>query len=124
MKPAAILLSALAFLAADVTPRSSSFDPRRLREERSFAAPGLWLLGAGGKFIATGSGRDAFGLIDATTGRDFGIVGDHGGQGRHDGNWGQSDRILATTSDAGLVKVWDATTRKELLSIEPHAVYT
>ena len=126
MKLAAILLSTLAFIVGDVTPRSGSFNPKRLAQVRSFPAPGLWLLAPGGKFIATMTGGDGVGLIDATTGRDLGVLGDHGGSVRHDGNWGQSDRILATTASNGSVKVWDAVTRKEIGSIKtpPHDGFT
>ncbi len=125
MKAAAILLSALAVTLGDVTPRSSSFNPRRLGEERSFAAGGLWLVGPGGRYIATATGTDSFGLIDVATGRDLGAVGEHTGTVRHDGNWGQSERILATCAMDGSVKVWDATTRKEIAEFKsPHPGYT
>jgi len=124
MKTAAILLSGLALAFGDVTPRSSSFNPKRLGEERSFSAPGLWLVSPGGRFIATSLDETTFGLIDAATGRDLGTVGKHESGGRHDGNWGQSDRILATTSGDGEVKVWDAVARKEIASFKPHAGYT
>src|SRR5262245_49071419 len=123
MKTAAILLSGLALAFGDVTPRSSSFNPKRLGEERSFSAPGLWLVSPGGRFIATATDDTGFGLIEAATGRDFGTVGSHEG-GRHDGNWGQSDRILATTGEDGIVKAWDAGSRKEIASFKPHAGYT
>jgi WD40 repeat protein len=127
MKAAAILLPVLAALVADVTPRSSNFHPKRLVEERSFAAPGLWLVAPGGKFIATATGGDSVGLIDVATGRDLGVLGDHDNGGRHDGNFGQSDHILATTANDGTVKVWDAATRKEIATFKdpfPHAGYT
>jgi WD40 repeat protein len=126
MKAAAILLPVLAALAADVTPKSSAFNPRRLGEERSFAVTGLWLIAPGGKFIATEAGADGVGIVDVKTGLDMGVIGDHDGGGRHDGNFGQSDRILATTSNGGLVKVWDAATRKEIATFKepPHPGYT
>lgn len=119
MKLGATVLAVLAVLLADVSPKSGTFNPKRLAKERDFAAPGFWLVSPGGRFITTATG-DSFGLIDATNGRDFGKLGDHVG-GRHDGNWGRSDRILATTSNDGAVKVWDATTQKEIASLRPHA---
>jgi len=114
----ALFLAAL--VLADVTPRTSTFDPRRLAEERSFAVPETWLVGAGGKYIATETGAGSIGLIDATTGRNLGVIDELGGPSRHDWNWGQSDRILAITAHDGNVKVWDATTRKEIASLKPH----
>ena len=120
MKTAALLFSALAALAGDVTPHSSSVHPKRLAEERSFPAPGLWLISPGGKFIATEGPGDSFGLIDGATGRDLGRMGDAMAGGRHDGNWGQSGRFIAITSNDGSVRVWDATTRKETASMRPH----
>jgi WD40 repeat protein len=127
MKVGAMILAAAAVAFGDVTPRASTFNPRRIAEERSFDAPNLWLVSAGGRYIATQTGADAFGLIDTSTGKDVGAFGDHGGMGRHDGNWGQSDRLLATAGSDGTVKVWDATTRKEVVSIagrDAHAGYT
>ena len=124
MKSAAILLSALVAVFGDVTPRSNTFDPKRLVEERSFSAASLWLVSPGGKYIATATGADSFGLIDATTGRDLGEVGEHAGTVRHDGNFGQSDRFLAIAGNDGTVKVWDATTRKEIASLQPHEGFT
>lgn len=123
MKAAAILLAASTVLVADITPKAGTFNPKRLSLERSFSAPGLWLFAPGGKYIATATGINSFGLIDVATGKDLGVLGDHP-LGRHDGNFGQSDRILATTSNDGEVKVWDATTRKEIGSFKPHAGYT
>jgi WD40 repeat protein len=123
MKSGAMVLAVLAVLLGDVSPKSGTFNPKRLAKERDFAAPGLWLMSPGGRFITTATGIDSFGLIDATTGRELGRLGDHTG-GRHDGNWGRSDRILATTSNDGAVKVWDAITRKEVASLRPHAGYT
>ena len=124
MKSAAILLSALASVLGDVTPRSSAFDPRRLVEERSISAGSLWLVSPGGRYIATATGADSFGLIDTATGRDVGQVGEHAGTVRHDGNWGQSDRFLATAGNDGTVKVWDAQARKEIASLTPHEGFT
>lgn len=125
MKSAAILLAVLAAAAADVSPRASSFNPKRLVEERSFAAPNLWLVAPGGKYVATAIGGDSFGVIDVATGRDAGQIGDSGGGGRHDGNFGQSDRYLATTANDGPVRVWDAASRKEVASFKlPHPGYT
>lgn len=124
MKTAAILLSGLALAFGDVTPRSSAFNPKRLGEERSFSAPLLWLLSPGGKYVATAIDDTGFGLMETATGRDLGSVGSHDKGGRHDGNWGQSDRIFATTSGDGEVKVWDAATRKEIAAFKPHAGYT
>ncbi|HZL71705.1 MAG TPA: hypothetical protein VFC86_04545 [Planctomycetota bacterium] len=124
MKTGAMVLAVVAFALGDVTPKSNAFNPRGLREERTFAAPGLWLLSPGGKYVATSTGGDSFGLIESATGRDLGAFGDHGGAGRHDGNWGASDRFLATTGSDGTVKVWDATTRKEVGSMKPHSGFT
>lgn len=118
------LLILAALLLPDVTPRSSNFDPRRLVEERSIVVPETWLMGAGGKFIVTETGAGAVGLIDAANGRDLGQIGDHGGAGRHDWNWGQSDRVIASTASDGTVRAWDATTRKEIASLRPHAGMT
>ena len=124
MKFVALVFAALVSLAPDVSPRSSSFHPKRLSEERSISAAGLWLIAPGGKFIATAAGGDSVGLIEVATGNDLGVLGEHSG-GRHDGNFGQSDRILATTANDGPVKVWDATTRKEIASFKsPHPGYT
>lgn len=123
-----MILAAIAVAIGDVTPRFGNFNPKRLVEERSFAAPGLWLLSAGGKYIASNKDGDSFNLIETSTGKDLGSFGGHGGAGRHDWNWGQSDRILATTAGDGAVKVWDATTRKEIASFtgdqQPHSGYT
>ena len=127
MKTAALLLAAAALAATDISPKSGTFNPKRLQQERSFAAPGLWLFAPGGKYVATATGIDGFGLIDVVTGKDLGSIGNHPG-GRHDGNFGQNDHILATTSNDGEVRVWDATTRKEIASFvgdkQPHPGYT
>jgi WD40 repeat protein len=123
MKFIASLAVLLAAFGPDVTPRLSPFYPRRLVEERTFDAPGLWLMAPGGKVIATAMGGDSFGLIDVATGRNF-ELGDHKPGGRHDGNFGQSERYLATTANDGPVKVWDAVTRKEIASFKPHGGYT
>jgi WD40 repeat protein len=123
MKFAAILLSGLAIAALDATPRGGTFNPKGLAEERTFPAPNAWLFSAGGRFIATEIDESAFGLIDTATGRDFGQLGKHP-RARHDGNFGQSDRVLATTGNNGDVKVFDALSRKELLSLaQPHPSY-
>ncbi|HTF56029.1 MAG TPA: hypothetical protein VK661_02070 [Planctomycetota bacterium] len=124
MKSAAILFAAGWFLFGDVTPRSNSLDPRHLVELRSYPAPGLWLVGSGGRFIATDTGGDDIGLLDAATGRDLGPLTGSGGSGRHDGNWGADGRTFASASNDGTVKVWDAATRKELASLTPHTGYT
>ena len=124
MKTAAILLSSLTLAFGDVTPRSSSLNPKSLGVERSFSAPLLGNISPGGKYVATAIDETGFGLIDSATGRDLGILGSHDTGGRHDGNWGQSDRILATTSGDGIVKVWDAVARKEIGSFKPHEGYT
>jgi hypothetical protein len=118
------LLILAALLLPDVTPRSSTFDPRRLVEERSFAVPESWLMGAGGRFIVTETEAGELGLIDAATGRNLGPIGDASAAGRHDWNWGQSDRVIATTSNDGTVRAFDATTRKEIASLRPHAGMT
>jgi WD40 repeat protein len=124
MKAGAIVLAAIAVALGDVTPRASWFNPKRLREERSFAAPRAWLMSAGGRFIATTTGDDSFGIIDVASGRDLGAFGAHKNAAMHDGNWGGSDRYLATCDESdAAVKVWDATTRKEVLSISPHPGY-
>jgi len=124
MKSAAILFAVVCVLFGDVTPRSNSLDPRRLVELRSYPAPGLWLVGSGGRFIAVDSGGDDIGLLDAATGREAGQLGGPGGSGRHDGNWGADGRTFASASNDGSVKVWDAVTKKELVSLTPHTGYT
>lgn len=124
MKTAAILFAAAGVLLGDVTPRSNALDPRHLVELRSYPTPGLWLVGSGGRFIATDSGAEEIGLLDAATGRDAGSLGGSGGSGRHDGNWGADGRTFASASNDGTVKVWDAATRKELASLTPHTGYT
>ena len=123
MKIAAILLSGLALASADATPRGGTFNPRILAEERSFPAPDAWLFSAGGRFIATEIGDTDFGLIDTATGKkDAEPLGKHR-RARHDGNFGQSDHILATTGNDGDVKVFNAISRKELFTIRPHPGY-
>ena len=123
MKAPAILLSAF-LVAADATPRSVTFAPNRLALERSFPAPGLWLMAPGGRYIATETGGDSFGLLDAAAGRDLGVWGGHEGAARHDGNWGLSGRFLATCGMDGSVRVWDAATKKQVAIFSPHAGYT
>ncbi|HEY3226790.1 MAG TPA: hypothetical protein VGK61_07345 [Planctomycetota bacterium] len=124
MKFTAILFAAAGVLFGDVTPRSNSLDPRRLVELRSYPAPGVWLVGSGGRFIATDTGGEEIGLLDAATGRDAGPLAGHGGSGRHDGNWSADGRTFASASNDGSVKVWDAVTRKEIASFTPHTGYT
>jgi WD40 repeat protein len=125
MRLIAILFAAAASLSLpDATPKEGHFEPRGLAELRSFAAPGVWLVGPGGRFIATNAGNDEIGLIDVATGHELGLLGGHAPTGKHDGNWSANGRILASAGDDTSVKVWDAVTRREINSFTPHAGYT
>jgi len=124
MRPIAILFAAASLALADATPKSGQFEPKGLVELRSFVVSNVWLLGPGGRYIATSTGNDEIGLFDVATGRDLGLLGGHAPTGKHDGNWSLNGRILASAGDDTSVKVWDAVGRKEIASFTPHAVFT